>query len=156
MNIFHLQRGRVHVTCCDGPDQGATFTDRVKPDFNADYRLLVKGCSWTPGFGLVYTDADSWRNDGPGMPRLFGASLSAYGVAGVIDNYGGTGAEIERERRESRLIEAEEGDLLVMPDPSARVLFTAWRIEILRREHIKLIDVTDEQFAFVIDELAKR
>lgn len=84
------------------------------PEGNA-CRMLVKGGHGS-GYGIGYIKSgESGRQEHQG-PLVPGPWAYSFLCASVIDNHGGTGAQIEHERKDRRLIEAEFGDLLAMPD----------------------------------------
>lgn len=66
-------------------------------------------------FGFVYSEADTWMNRGEGLSRIFITEPHAalYGLPSVIDNYGGTGAEIKRNREAGTEHDVAPGDLIV-------------------------------------------
>ena len=80
-----------------------------------------------PGFGLGYVGPDGECRREHGGPIVPGPYAYAYGLCGVIDNHGGTGAEIARERAAGQVLEVEPGDVLVLPDG------TAWTVDFLRQ-----------------------
>ena len=67
------------------------------------------------GWGIGIIPAGSEGRQEQGGPMVPGPWGFLTGLAGVIDNYGGTGAEHQRAREENRLIEqVEHGDVLVL------------------------------------------
>ncbi len=116
MTVHHLRRDTVHISGFTTPDRkladGSTsHVERSKPDMHADVRLMVEGTK-SVGFGLVATDADLFRNLGPGLPTAPGPYLGAYGLSACIDNHGGSRREIEEAKAAGLLVEAKLGDLL--------------------------------------------
>jgi hypothetical protein len=70
-------------------------------------------------YGVGYCDDTSTWNQGPGLPRKQGRDAFLYGLSSVIDNHGGTGAEMERLRGRGLVVEAQAGDhLLLVTAPS--------------------------------------
>jgi hypothetical protein len=99
-------------------------------------RVVVAGAeNRTAGYGIGFTPTGREARQVFGGPLVPGPWGYAYGLATVIDNYGGTGADRERERREGRLIEANVGDELVLDDD------LIVRIELCRRGYPKLVNV---------------
>jgi len=129
--------------------EGGRYVDRVGRG-PRKARLLVDGAH-RAGFGLCYCDTDLWSNTGEFRPRRHGARLDAYGLGTVIDNHGGTAAEIARDRADGVVIEAVAGDLLVMPDPAAPAGATAWRIEAAGYDgrDVRLVPANDEYAALI-------
>lgn len=66
-------------------------------------------------FGFVYSEANTWMNRGEHMSRLFITEPHAalYGLPSVIDNYGGTGAEIARNKAAGIEDSVEPGDFVI-------------------------------------------
>lgn len=79
---------------------------------SAQVRLLVKGSRWTPGFQLGYCPPTATCRRTTGGPVLPGPYAYSYGVPAVIDNHGGTRAEIDQAKANGTLIEAEAGDYI--------------------------------------------
>lgn len=75
-------------------------------------RIIIAGRS----FGLSYVDATGESRRTHGGPILPGPDAGMWGMASVIDNFGGTGREIAESRAAGLLITAEVGDVLAMPD----------------------------------------
>lgn len=107
-----------------------------------ELRLLVEGARWTPGFGLGYVDASGEARRTHGGPKLPGPYAYAFGIAGVIDNHGGTAAEIEKAEAEGLIVRCAVGDTLVMPDGERFLVeWDGWQGE-ARREHVRLVHVS--------------
>jgi hypothetical protein len=113
--IHVLDREKLSIGGFLNEDRSAGHVDRSKPWHG--YRILVRETGWFAGFGICGSDSDLWNNLGEGLGTAPGPNLWGYGQAGVIDNHGGTGAEIERERAKGMIIEASIGDLFVVADP---------------------------------------
>lgn len=111
-----------------GGQAGGGHLQRNRPGHEQEHRLLVNGSAWSPGFGVGYIDSDLWLNQGEGLPTRKGPDLYGYGIAGVIDNYGGTGAELDRAEAAGRIIRADIDDLFVVEDPAHPAKVTVWRL----------------------------
>lgn len=94
---------------------------REEPPMGHEIRLHVLGHQGV-GFGLGAVDADLHYNLGPRQPTTPGPHVYAFGLAACIDNFGGTGREIQQARDAGLLIEARIGDCL---EVDGRL----WRIE---------------------------
>lgn len=110
-----IERGLIKVSGFTTPERtlpggASSHVDRVQIAYNQGIRVLVAGSRWYAGFGLGAIDPDLWYNLGAGLPTQQGPHLYAYGMAGVIDTRGGTGAEIEAEEASGRLLRAKVGD----------------------------------------------
>jgi hypothetical protein len=70
-------------------------------------------------YGIGYCDDTSTWNQGPGLPRKQGRDAFLYGLSSVIDNHGGTGAEMQRLRSRGLVVEARDGDHLLLITGSA-------------------------------------
>lgn len=64
-------------------------------------------------FGLGFVGADGECRRTTGGPMLAGPYAYAYGLATVIDNYGGSARELDEARTAGRVIDARIGDVLV-------------------------------------------
>lgn len=116
-----IERGLIRVAGYTTPDRdlpggSSSWVDRVKPPFRHDIRLLVEGSRWYAGFGLGAVDPDLWYNLGAGLSTQKGPHLYGYGMAGVIDTRGGTGAEIKDEEASGRLLRVKVGDYFAIED----------------------------------------
>lgn len=94
-------------------------------------RLLVEGSNNPSGWRI-----GGWTKDGEGRKvdgGLIEAGLYAFafGLCTVIDNHGGTGAEIDRARRKGLLIEARPGDKLKLPGGVYRIVLCPRRYVLL-------------------------
>lgn len=79
----------------------------------AKNRVLIRGLGGA-GFTVDAVRAnDSARQKYQG-PHVPGPWAYAFARAGVIDNYGGTGASIKRDKAAGLLIEADIGDVLAI------------------------------------------
>lgn len=76
-------------------------------------RLIVAGCRGY-GFGLGHVAEGEAARQETGGEMVPGPWAYAYGLCGVIDNYGGTATEVERQRAAGQLIEAAIGDILTI------------------------------------------
>lgn len=76
-----------------------------------DAVVLVTGQN-AAGFGLGFVPEGFQARQFQGGPLVPGPWAYAYPKAGVIDNFGGTGAELERAKSENRLYEVAVGDYL--------------------------------------------
>ena len=102
--------------------------------------ILVEGSNNRAGHGLC-----AWTEDGQGRlvfqgPKVKGPHASLFGLCGVIDNHGGTGAENKRAEREGRLFRVKSGDVL-------EVCGVAYSLSLCPRGYPKLrpiIDASDE------------
>lgn len=124
--VHRIPRGTYSVGGFEHPDRAGGYVQRVHPLDDGSYvRLMVEGHEGV-GFGLTAVDEDLHYNLGPGLGTASGPYVGAYGLAGVIDNRGGTAREIDEARASGRLIEARVGDLL---EVDGRL----WRIDWYRR-----------------------
>lgn len=76
-----------------------------------DLRIMVRGQSGV-GFALGYVPPTASARKVTGGPLVSGPWCYAVGLCAVIDNYGGSRAEIDQSRARGSLIECEAGDLL--------------------------------------------
>ena|SRR5690242_1161280 len=79
-------------------DQGYAFATQYGS------RVLIEGAENYPGYGVGYS-----------YPNRGGEAFT-FGLCGVIDNHGGTPAEIEREKATRRCFDVKPGDLLKLSD----------------------------------------
>lgn len=114
--IHVLDREQVSIGGFLSEDRSGGYADRTDPPDHG-YRLLVRESEWYAGFGLCGADSDLWSNKGENLGTERGPNLWGYGKAGVIDNHGGTGADIEREDTQRRVIRCKVGDLFQIEDP---------------------------------------
>ena len=79
--------------------------------FRTPGRIIIEGAENGPiGYGLGFVDATTECRREQGGPILPGPYAYLFGLAAVIDNYGGTGAEIKREG--DLVVRCAPGDLL--------------------------------------------
>lgn len=98
------------------------FHVNVEPIPGASYhdnRLIVDGFTTTFGIGHV-PEGESGRKQSHGC-LVPGPWAFVYGLATVIDNRGGTAADIARQRREGKLVEAKLGDILIVAGHEYRI-----------------------------------
>lgn len=84
-------------------------------------RLLVAGSNNMAGWGL-----GGWTEEGVGRLThgadvVKGPQAYTFPMAAVIDNHGGTGAELAREREAGTLYEAADGDVVILPGASYKI-----------------------------------
>ena len=126
MTMHTIRRETIHIsgftTANRKLEDGETSShvERSKPDYQSDVRLLVEGAK-AIGFGLVATDDDLHYNQGPGLPTKAGAHMAAYGLAGVIDNHGGSARELAEADAKGLTIRAKIGDLLELDGRCYRI-----------------------------------
>jgi hypothetical protein len=125
MKFHMLRRELIGLSGFENADRSG---ERVYTKPHTGVRLLVNGSAWPAGFGIGYVDTNRWYNQGEGRPTTLGPDLHAYGRAGVIDNYGGTAGEIEREGAQGLVIRADIGDIFLMQDPAHPDDLTAWEL----------------------------
>jgi hypothetical protein len=65
-------------------------------------------------WGIGYSDDTSIWNQGPGLPRKAGRSAFLYELPSVIDNYGGTAAERQRNLEDGVEETAAVGDVVLL------------------------------------------
>lgn len=75
-------------------------------------RLLVAGVRWAAGFHVCYVRPDQEARREYQGPLVPGPWASAYGIAGSIDDQGGTGAEIKREEAANLILRCKLGDVI--------------------------------------------
>lgn len=122
--VFHLTRGTYKVSGFTTPDRRPAPGTVTVSEFDSSHvirenpygddktvRLMVVGQRGV-GFGIGAVDEDLHRNLGPGLPTAPGPHVYAYGLSAVLDNHGGTRAEIAQARANGLLIQAEVGDML--------------------------------------------
>jgi len=87
------------------------YNDKARP---FDYtRVKVAGYSVSAFAVGCVREGESGRQEHQG-PLVPGPWAYAFPLCSVIDNYGGTGAEIARERAAGNVIDAKLGDVLVV------------------------------------------
>lgn len=127
--IHLLDRNLVSIGGFLNEDRSGGHVERVPRRHEGDYRLLVRGSDWTPGFALCGSDSDLWNNLGEHLGTAPGPNLWGYGIAGLISGDGrGTGWEIEQARKEGLLIDCKPGDVFVIEDPAADGGKVAYRL----------------------------
>lgn len=107
----------------------------------APNRLIVEGMKGS-GYcvGEIRKGETGRKEDGG--PLVPGPWAFAFGLATVIDNHGGTQREIDEQRADGLLVEAQLGDVVITDDGNA------YRIEQMSefgrpsRHHIALVPVT--------------
>ena len=77
-----------------------------------------------------------------GGPMVPGPWAYTYGLCSVIDNHGGTGAEIAKAKDEGRGLEVKDGDLLRVAGHVYTVRYSDWH---RRGENLKLDAVKEEE-----------
>lgn len=93
-------------------------------------RVLIAGSENAPGYAVGYSYPD--RELKWGETREWTA-----GLCGVIDNHGGTAADIDRERAAGRLFDVVPGDHLILSDSTTVV------VSLDRRRYPVLTPVTE-------------
>lgn len=96
--------------------RGVPTEDRYGDSVVVNARLVIAGAhNGSTGYGLLVVPEGREGRREFGGPMVPGPWAAAFGLAGVIDNYGGTGAEIAREKAEGRYFAVEPGDRLLLP-----------------------------------------
>lgn len=118
-------------------------------------RILIAG-SPTAGFGMLYQDETGTCRREHGKDPVPGPYAVAFGLAGAIDNYGGTGAEIAREDAAGHVIRAEIGDTLVTPDGHRFLIDWHRQGSYVDRHNITLTLVEPDEAPFTVDAEGRR
>jgi hypothetical protein len=79
-------------------------------------RVVVAGAENAAGYGIGMIPAGHEARQEYAGPMIPGPWAFVYGLAGVIDNHGGTGAEMARETAAGSLFHVEAGDTLILSD----------------------------------------
>jgi hypothetical protein len=115
-------------------DQGRWTTDTVV--------VLPRRGGYGPRFGLGYLDDTATWNQGPHLPRKQGRDAFLFGLSSVIDNHGGTAAEMERLQARGLVVNAQLGDhLLILTGHAALGVMaekTLWKITADHSGHPRL------------------
>jgi hypothetical protein len=124
LHVVLMQPNRYRVHAQQG-GYGVCWHDRG--DWETGHVVLLNGAR----YGIGYCDDTSIWNQGPGLPRKGGRQAYLFGLASVIDNHGGTGAEMRALRAQGLVSEAQAGDVLalVCMDGTESGETTLWRIE---------------------------
>lgn len=78
------------------------------------HRLLIAGSDDTAGWGVMQVAAGDEGRRQHGGPMIPGPWADVWGMPGVIDNHGGSAADMRREDASGLLIRCEPGDVLVL------------------------------------------
>lgn len=104
----------------------------------SEIRLLVNGHRGGSGCGVGGWGPDDLNRIVDGGPLVAGPHAYAFNLCTVIDNHGGTGAKMDREREAGLLIEVNEGDTIEAEGYTYRVQFLPNR----RNEYVELVLVS--------------
>lgn len=93
-------------------------------------RVLVEGSNNASGWGY-----GGWTAEGKGRavdqgPLVQGPYAFAFGLCTVIDNHGGTAAEIEQAKAEGRLYHLKAGD-------NVEIAGTVYKVVLCKRGYVK-------------------